>query len=170
MTDERTTHGRRSTAALATITVLAVLAAAGSFGLLMYQRQVHALEMREQQREIAAQADTSSQEAESLRDQLRQAKAQLAKSQKRLRKATKARDAARRQASKAKADADSAPTVQSPPTSGTDLTPCQRMGRDGVPFSDAYAEWLRSGAPANWDADGDGIPCEQTYGEQTYVP
>jgi hypothetical protein len=48
----------------------------------------------------------------------------------------------------------------------TPLTPCQRMYADGYTYDAAYAAWERAGYPVNWDADKDGLPCEQTYGEQ----
>ncbi|WP_370947647.1 hypothetical protein AB5J62_08840 [Amycolatopsis sp. cg5] len=46
------------------------------------------------------------------------------------------------------------------------LTPCQRMGAEGYSYSYAYSAWVRAGYPVSWDADHDGIPCEQTYGER----
>lgn len=46
------------------------------------------------------------------------------------------------------------------------LTPCQRMGAEGYSYSYAYNAWVRAGYPVSWDADHDGIPCEQTYGER----
>lgn len=170
MTDEHTTH--RPNTVLAIVIVMALLAAA--FGVLMYQRQGHALEMAEQQRVATSQAEQDGEEIERLTIELEQTQARLAKATKQVRTVTKARDKAQREAKQARNDAEakaaSATTAVSAPTASSNLTPCQRMGRDDVPFADAYAEWLRSGAPASWDADVDGIPCEKTYGEQTYVP
>jgi hypothetical protein len=52
-------------------------------------------------------------------------------------------------------------TVQAP-----DLTPCQRMFAEGYSFDYAYSAWVNAGYPQSWDADKDGIPCEQSYGER----
>jgi hypothetical protein len=46
------------------------------------------------------------------------------------------------------------------------LTSCRRLYADGYTFAYAYDEWVRAGYPANWDADHDGLPCEQSYGER----
>jgi hypothetical protein len=46
------------------------------------------------------------------------------------------------------------------------LTPCQRLHADGYSFDAAFAAWVQAGYPPNWDADHDGYPCEQSYGEQ----
>lgn len=56
-----------------------------------------------------------------------------------------------------------ATTVRAPEKA---LTPCQRMGADGYSYGYAYSAWVRAGYPVSWDADHDGIPCEQTYGER----
>ena len=45
-------------------------------------------------------------------------------------------------------------------------TPCQKLYADGYSYDVAYAAWAEAGYPANWDADEDGLPCEQSYGEQ----
>lgn len=45
------------------------------------------------------------------------------------------------------------------------LTPCQRLHADGYSYSVAFDEWEKAGYPPNWDADHDGYPCEQSYGE-----
>ncbi len=76
----------------------------------------------------------------------------------------------------------SAPTTVAPPTStvyvtapetvtvprppAKPLTPCQRLRADGHSYDIAYAAWVEAGFPPNWDADHDGLPCEQSYGEQ----
>jgi hypothetical protein len=46
------------------------------------------------------------------------------------------------------------------------LTPCRRMYADGYSYDAAYVAWADAGFPLNWDADSDGFPCEQSYGEQ----
>jgi hypothetical protein len=46
------------------------------------------------------------------------------------------------------------------------LTPCQKLHAAGYSYDVAYAEWVDAGFPVNWDADKDGLPCEQSYGEQ----
>ena len=45
-------------------------------------------------------------------------------------------------------------------------TPCQRMYADGYTYEAAYTAWADAGFPINWDADKDGYPCEQSYGNQ----
>jgi hypothetical protein len=45
------------------------------------------------------------------------------------------------------------------------MTPCQRMFAAGYSYDAAYAAWVDAGKPLNWDADKDGFPCEQSYGE-----
>lgn len=57
-------------------------------------------------------------------------------------------------------------TVTVRPAPPNRLTPCQRMHADGYSFDAAYAEWALAGYPLNWDADKDGLPCEQSYGER----
>jgi hypothetical protein len=39
------------------------------------------------------------------------------------------------------------------------------MYDSGIPLYQAYDAWTRAGYPASWDADGDGVPCERSYGE-----
>ncbi len=46
------------------------------------------------------------------------------------------------------------------------LTPCQRLFADGFSFSYAYNAWINAGRPLSWDADRDGYPCEQSYGNR----
>ena len=46
------------------------------------------------------------------------------------------------------------------------MTPCQRMYAAGYSYDAAYVAWADAGYPLNWDADKDGFPCEQSYGEQ----
>ena len=45
-------------------------------------------------------------------------------------------------------------------------TPCQKLHADGYSFDVAFDAWIQAGSPASWDADHDGLPCEQSYGEQ----
>jgi hypothetical protein len=45
-------------------------------------------------------------------------------------------------------------------------TPCQWLGANGYSYEVVYLMWVDHGSPPNWDADGDGYPCEQTYGDQ----
>jgi hypothetical protein len=60
--------------------------------------------------------------------------------------------------------------VQPPPVTvpapSKSLTQCQQFAADGYSFSYAYDAWVRAGYPVGWDADRDGIPCEQSYGER----
>jgi len=46
------------------------------------------------------------------------------------------------------------------------LTPCQRMLAEGYSYDMAYIAWGQAGYPPNWDADHDGYPCEQSFGNQ----
>ncbi|HEV7651734.1 MAG TPA: hypothetical protein VGP26_26570 [Actinophytocola sp.] len=55
---------------------------------------------------------------------------------------------------------------QAPPKPRQALTPCQRMYAAGYSFDAAFSAWAEAGFPPNWDADNDGFPCEQSYGEQ----
>jgi hypothetical protein len=57
-------------------------------------------------------------------------------------------------------------TVTVPGAPTKPLTPCQQMYVDGYSYELAYAAWQRADFPPNWDADHDGYPCEQSYGEQ----
>lgn len=57
-------------------------------------------------------------------------------------------------------------TVVVPAPRSNPQTPCQLMYAKGYSYAAAVSEWLRSGSPINWDADKDGYPCEQSYGER----
>ncbi|WP_410659382.1 hypothetical protein [Amycolatopsis sp. lyj-112] len=46
------------------------------------------------------------------------------------------------------------------------LTPCQRLFADGYSFTYAFTSWVNAGRPLSWDADRDGYPCEQSYGNR----
>jgi len=45
-------------------------------------------------------------------------------------------------------------------------TPCQWLRANNYSYEQAYAAWTQEGFPINWDADRDGFPCEQSYGDQ----
>lgn len=57
-------------------------------------------------------------------------------------------------------------TVIRPAPSVPASTPCQRLLADGYSYSYAYNEWAKAGYPLSWDADRDGYPCEQSYGDR----
>ncbi|WP_328609277.1 hypothetical protein OG943_09170 [Amycolatopsis sp. NBC_00345] len=57
-------------------------------------------------------------------------------------------------------------TVIRPPPAAPASTPCQRLLADGYSYSDAYSAWAKAGYPLSWDADRDGYPCEQSYGNR----
>ncbi|WP_181771556.1 hypothetical protein [Amycolatopsis pittospori] len=46
------------------------------------------------------------------------------------------------------------------------LTPCQRLFSEGYSFDYAFSAWINAGRPLSWDADRDGYPCEQSYGNR----
>lgn len=45
-------------------------------------------------------------------------------------------------------------------------TSCQWLKANGYSYAYAVELWVDAGLPANWDADRDGYPCEQSYGNQ----
>jgi hypothetical protein len=45
-------------------------------------------------------------------------------------------------------------------------TPCQWLAANGHSYAFAVESWVDEGWPVNWDADRDGYPCEQSYGNQ----
>jgi len=45
-------------------------------------------------------------------------------------------------------------------------TTCRSSYAHGLSFTEVEDLWRRAGRPASWDADHDGIPCEQSYGER----
>lgn len=57
-------------------------------------------------------------------------------------------------------------TVEKPAPKPQPTTPCQDMYAAGYSYDAAYSAWANLGYPVNWDADKDGYPCEQSYGEQ----
>jgi hypothetical protein len=57
-------------------------------------------------------------------------------------------------------------TVTVPGTPEKAMTPCRRLHADGYSYEVAYAAWEQEGFPISWDADRDGYPCEQSYGNQ----
>ncbi|RSM57961.1 hypothetical protein DMH03_26485 [Amycolatopsis sp. WAC 01376] len=46
------------------------------------------------------------------------------------------------------------------------LTSCQRLLAEGYSFEYAFSAWVNAGRPLSWDADRDGYPCEQSYGNR----
>ncbi|KZB79367.1 hypothetical protein [Amycolatopsis regifaucium] len=46
------------------------------------------------------------------------------------------------------------------------LTSCQRLLSEGYSFEYAFNAWVAAGRPLSWDADRDGYPCEQSYGNR----
>ncbi|AUI64290.1 hypothetical protein B1H26_41930 [Amycolatopsis sp. BJA-103] len=46
------------------------------------------------------------------------------------------------------------------------LTSCQRLLADGFSYAYAFDAWVNAGRPLSWDADRDGYPCEQSYGNR----
>jgi hypothetical protein len=53
-------------------------------------------------------------------------------------------------------------TVETQPN----LTQCQRLYTEGYSYIYTYNAWASAGYPSSWDADHDGFPCEQSYGNQ----
>lgn len=45
-------------------------------------------------------------------------------------------------------------------------TPCQQLFAEGYSYSYAFNSWANAGRPLSWDADRDGYPCEQSYGNR----
>ncbi|MEU3768625.1 hypothetical protein AB0E55_26510 [Amycolatopsis keratiniphila] len=59
--------------------------------------------------------------------------------------------------------------VVEPPVTVTrapSLTSCQRLFAEGFSYTYAYNAWVNAGRPLSWDADRDGYPCEQSYGNR----
>ncbi|WP_233599143.1 hypothetical protein [Amycolatopsis sp. WAC 01375] len=62
--------------------------------------------------------------------------------------------------------------VVEPPTTVTRapavqrLTSCRRLLAEGYSFEYAFSAWVNAGRPLSWDADRDGYPCEQSYGNR----
>ncbi|WP_410598176.1 hypothetical protein [Amycolatopsis sp. lyj-90] len=46
------------------------------------------------------------------------------------------------------------------------LTSCQRLLAEGFSYTYAFNAWVNAGRPLSWDADRDGYPCEQSYGNR----
>lgn len=46
------------------------------------------------------------------------------------------------------------------------LTSCRRLYAEGYSFTYAFNAWVNAGRPLSWDADRDGYPCEQSYGNR----
>ncbi|UUV33168.1 hypothetical protein NQK81_06855 [Amycolatopsis roodepoortensis] len=45
-------------------------------------------------------------------------------------------------------------------------TSCQRLLAEGFSYTYAFEAWVNAGRPLSWDADRDGYPCEQSYGNR----
>jgi hypothetical protein len=45
-------------------------------------------------------------------------------------------------------------------------TSCEWMHDNGYSYAQAYNAWLNAGSPSLWDADHDGYPCEQSFGNR----
>jgi hypothetical protein len=58
------------------------------------------------------------------------------------------------------------PVTVPAPVPTRSLTSCQQFAAEGYSFNYAYDAWVRAGYPLSWDADRDGLPCEQSYGER----
>ncbi|UJW32072.1 hypothetical protein L3Q67_44230 [Saccharothrix sp. AJ9571] len=60
------------------------------------------------------------------------------------------------------------PAVQAPPQPQPprNQTACQWMHTNGYSYTAAYNAWQDAGYPLNWDADRDGWPCEQSFGDR----
>ncbi|MFI7116037.1 hypothetical protein [Amycolatopsis sp. NPDC049868] len=56
--------------------------------------------------------------------------------------------------------------VSPPNTRAPSLTSCQRLFAEGFSYTYAYNAWVNAGRPLSWDADRDGYPCEQSYGNR----
>jgi hypothetical protein len=150
---------------------VALVAALALSGLALHDRgQIRSLAMAESQSQAAllsavSQArDAQIERALVAERRLHETRDALKDSERRLVKARKARRAADDRADEAQAAA-ARPQAAQAPAPASNLTPCQQMGRDGIAYDHAFQVWLQNGAPASWDADGDGLPCEQTYGE-----
>jgi hypothetical protein len=57
-------------------------------------------------------------------------------------------------------------TVTVPATPKATQTSCQWLYANGYSYTAVLSIWAQQNFPANWDADHDGYPCEQTYGNQ----
>ncbi|MBB5857381.1 hypothetical protein ACFQ05_31235 [Amycolatopsis umgeniensis] len=51
-------------------------------------------------------------------------------------------------------------------TRAPSLTSCQRLAADRFSYAYAFDAWVNAGRPLSWDADRDGYPCEQSYGNR----
>jgi hypothetical protein len=57
-------------------------------------------------------------------------------------------------------------TVPVPAAPKAAQTSCQWLYANGYSFAAVLSIWAQENFPANWDADHDGYPCEQTYGNK----
>lgn len=57
-------------------------------------------------------------------------------------------------------------TVTAPAAPKAAQTSCQWLRANGYSYTLMRSVWMQEGFPINWDADRDGYPCEQSYGNQ----
>jgi hypothetical protein len=57
-------------------------------------------------------------------------------------------------------------TVTVPAAPKAAQTSCQWLYANGYSYTAVLSIWAQENFPANWDADHDGYPCEQTYGNK----
>ena len=57
-------------------------------------------------------------------------------------------------------------TVTVPAAPKMAQTSCQWLYANGYSYTAVLSIWAQENFPANWDADHDGYPCEQTYGNK----
>jgi ATPase subunit of ABC transporter with duplicated ATPase domains len=111
-------------------------------------------------REAKAAAERAEQQRALAQSSARKAAAQRAAAVRKAAAASKAAAVEKAKAAEARNQASRSATQGRPQG-----TPCQRMYDSGVPLYQAYNAWARAGYPTSWDADGDAIPCERSYGE-----
>lgn len=56
--------------------------------------------------------------------------------------------------------------VRATPVTKAAQTSCQWLYANGYSYTAVLSIWAQENFPANWDADLDGYPCEQTYGNK----
>jgi septal ring factor EnvC (AmiA/AmiB activator) len=165
MDDWRLGSGSRAPVIIATAVATLLVVAGGVVAVNAYDARLRAVELEQSSGSADESSDAASDQLQELTRSLDETRSELAETRRRLKTATKDRDTARSEADQADADLrrqqDAATAVR---------TPCQQMFAAGVPFAQAYYTWSVNGAPSNWDADRDGIPCENSYGERIYVP
>lgn len=165
MDDERRGRGSRAAAVIATAVATVLVVAGVAVAVNAYDTRLHAVELEKTSGSADESSDATSDQLQELTRSLDETRSELTETRRRLKNAIKDRDTARSEADQADAD------LRRQQAAATAVrTPCQQMFAAGVPFAQAYYTWSVNGAPSNWDADRDGIPCENSYGERTYVP